>query len=55
MIKQKERENKKYFISDNEYILFPYTNINCKYNSIKRFGNQLICLNSKRTEVIYNE
>lgn len=52
MNEKNKRENKMYFISQNEYIYFPFTNINYNYNSIKRFGNQLICLNSKRTEVI---
>ena len=55
MNENKKRENKMYFISETEYIYFPFKKINCNYNNIKRFGNQLICLNSKRAEVIYNE
>ena len=54
-MENKKRGNNMYFISDYEYIYFPFTNINYNYNNIKKFRNQLICLNSKRTEVIYNE
>lgn len=52
MNKETKKEKKMYFFSDNEYIYFPFSNINCIYNTINRYGNQLICLNSKRTEVI---
>ncbi len=46
----KKNKNYMYFINDNEYIKFPFR-ISYKYNSIKQYGNQLICLNSFRKEV----
>ena len=49
----KKIENKMYFISDNEYIKFPFSSylINYKNNNTKRLRNQLICLNSIKEEV----
>lgn len=55
MNEKKIKENKMYFICDNEYIYFPFSSINCTYNNIKKYGNQLICLNKNVKEVIRNE
>lgn len=55
MNKEIKKEKKMYFISDNEYIYFPFSNINCIYNTIKRYGNQLICLNPPNRDVIHIE
>lgn len=55
MNKETKKEKKMYFISDNEYIYFPFSNINCIYNTIKRYGNQLICLNPPNRDVIHIE
>ena len=54
---KKKKENKMYFISDSEYIYFPFSiNFkNYKNNNIKIFRNQLICLNPRNEDVIYNE
>ena len=52
MNEKKKKENKMYFICDNEYIYFPFSSINCTYNNIKKYENQLICLNKKVKEVI---
>lgn len=57
MSNKKKKENKMYFISDYEYIYFPFSiNFkNYKNNNISIYGNQLICLNPRNKDVIYNE
>lgn len=50
MNNKKKKENKMYFISDYEYIYFPFSiNLkNYKNNNISKSRNQLICLNPQK-------
>ena len=51
MIKSTKKEKTMYFVSENEYIYFPFSNINCIYNNTNKYRNQLICLNPIKQEV----
>ena len=50
MIKSTKKEKTMYFVSENEYIYFPFSTINCIYNNTNKYRNQLICLNPIKQE-----
>lgn len=55
MNKKRKRENKMYFISDTEYIYFPFSVNNYQYNNTNKIQNQLKRLKCYEKEVIHNE